>query len=575
MDETIYKYALQTSPFGYTFNELVVNENNIPINYIIRDSNQAFATFIGTTREALLDKPITEFNSSVFNDSFNWLATFASVALTGERTEFDAFSSIMNRYFHFSVSCPKKGFFIVISIDITQQKEMTDALARKEEERRQYFDNTPDGLFITDENYKYIDVNEAGCRIVGYTQEELKNLHIPDLIPTEENSVHRDNFKRLLSQGKSSRVGKLKRKDGTLVTVLLDAVKMKNGRLLALCKDLSGQERLEAEKKQYYLAFQSSSQPILITNADGTISSVNDAFIDMYGYPRDEIIGQNPHFLNPGKEVYNNLGVSYFEYDFLFRDLWQAVKDPNVKTWKGEIINRKKNGSLLWISLLVNALYDENNELTSIVGMPIDMTVSHDTAMSNRIQLFQTIADLAELRDDETGNHMKRVGLFAKLIARSLGMNQKYCNDIEVFAPMHDIGKVGILDSILRAPRKLTPEEFAIMKTHTTLGHNIVKGKAEFEMAAAITLCHHERFDGTGYPNGLSGKHIPQSAQITAIADVYDALRSKRPYKDPWPHDKTVEHIREAAGSHFDPDIVEHFLELHNRFDVVFKELSD
>ena len=170
---------------------------------------------------------------------------------------------------------------------------------------------------------------------------------------------------------------------------------------------------------------------------------------------------------------------------------------------------------------------------------------------------------------------MRRVGLFAKLLARELGMKEKYCNDIEIFAPMHDIGKVGILDSILLAPRKLSPEEFEIMKTHTTLGHNIVKGKAEFEMAAAITLCHHERFDGTGYPNGLSGKHIPQSAQITAISDVYDALRSKRSYKEPWSHEKAIAQIMASSGTHFDPDIVQHFLHLEERFNKIFKELAD
>lgn len=220
-------------------------------------------------------------------------------------------------------------------------------------------------------------------------------------------------------------------------------------------------------------------------------------------------------------------------------------------------------------------MYDDNGTLQSIIGFPVDMTVSHELAQKNRIQLYQTIADLAELRDDDTGNHMKRVGLFAKLIARELGKNEKYCDDIEVFAPMHDIGKVGILDSILMAPRKLTPEEFAIMKSHTVLGHNIVKGKDEFEMAAAITLCHHEKFDGSGYPNGIAGKHIPLSAHITALCDVYDALRSKRPYKEPWTHEDTVKHIVGSAGTHFDPDLISVFISLKDRFQSVFQELMD
>jgi response regulator RpfG family c-di-GMP phosphodiesterase len=223
----------------------------------------------------------------------------------------------------------------------------------------------------------------------------------------------------------------------------------------------------------------------------------------------------------------------------------------------------------------VNGVYNEKNELESIIGLPVDITHSHEKENRTRILLFQTIADLAELRDDDTGNHMKRVGIFARLLAKACGMNEKYCADMEMFAPIHDIGKVGILDSILRAPRKLTNEEFEIMKTHTTLGNSIVKGKADFAMAAAITLCHHEKFDGTGYPKGLKGKSIPLSAQITSIADVYDALRSKRSYKEAWSHEKAVAYIVENSGKQFDPDLIARFEELNPRFETVYRELMD
>lgn len=335
------------------------------------------------------------------------------------------------------------------------------------------------------------------------------------------------------------------------------------------------QESLEAEKQRYFYAFQSTSQPILITDATGNIISVNQALTDMYGYSQEELLGRSPSLLNPGRDVYENLGVSVFEYDSLFRELWRSVLDPAVGTWQGEVINRSRKGNLLWVNLVVNAIYDENGALQSIVGLPIDMTGTRESGLENRVQLYRTIADLAELRDDDTGNHLKRVGIFAKLLARGLGLREKYCSDIEIFAPLHDIGKVGILDSILRAPRRLSEDEFSIMKTHTTLGHNIVKGKSEFEMAAAITLCHHERYDGRGYPNGLEGKHIPLSAQITAVCDVYDALRSRRPYKEPWTHEDTVRHLYEQSGTHFDPDIVHVFLKFHDRFESVYHELAD
>lgn len=170
---------------------------------------------------------------------------------------------------------------------------------------------------------------------------------------------------------------------------------------------------------------------------------------------------------------------------------------------------------------------------------------------------------------------MRRVGIYSRLFAKALGMNEKFCADIELFAPMHDIGKVGILDSILRAPRKLTEEEFRIMKNHTILGHNIVKDKKGIEMAADITLSHHEHYDGSGYPNGLYGKHIPLSAHITSFVDVYDALRSRRPYKEPWSHEETVTYIKSRSGTQFDPDLEEAFNSLHEKFAAVFDELKD
>ena len=138
--------------------------------------------------------------------------------------------------------------------------------------------------------------------------------------------------------------------------------------------------------------------------------------------------------------------------------------------------------------------------------------------------------------------------------------------DIEVFSSMHDIGKVGISDEILLAPRKLTPKEFETMKSHTTLGYKILQGRSTFEMAADIALSHHEKYNGQGYPQGLKGEDIPMSARIVAIADVYDALCSKRPYKKPWPHADAVNELKSERGKHFDPNVTDAFLKEEEAF---------
>lgn len=575
MNLNVQEIILKKTTFGYSYDEIILDPEGKPVDYVFLDVNPTFEAMLGLESGTVGGKKLSEIAPRVLNDSFDWVDCFGKVALTGRSTELEAHSTALDKWFHLSVFSPKKGFFVVISFDITNQKKTERELLDGKEELREYIDNAPDGIFITDSALKYIYANAAACKMVGYAREEILDLQIKDLLADEDMMGHKRTLSELQVKKQSSRISHLIRKDGRKVTVDISVVNLKDGKLMAFCKDITKQEQVENEKNQYFTAFQKTSQPILITDAEGKIVSVNNSFLDMYGYSRSEVIGNNPRILNPGRDVYENLGVNVFEYEMKFRDLWRAVRNPKLRTWKGEVINRRKNNSLVWISLLVNAVYDDNGTLQSIIGFPVDMTLSHEVAQKNRIQLYQTIADLAELRDDDTGNHMKRVGLFAKLVARELGKNEKYCDDIEVFAPMHDIGKVGILDSILMAPRKLSAEEFGIMKTHTTLGYNIVKGKDEFEMAAAITLCHHERFDGTGYPNGISGKHIPLSAHITALCDVYDALRSKRPYKEPWSHEDTVKHIVGSAGTHFDPDLISVFISLKDRFQNVFQELMD
>ena len=203
------------------------------------------------------------------------------------------------------------------------------------------------------------------------------------------------------------------------------------------------------------------------------------------------------------------------------------------------------------------------------------MISSYSDTKNEKRKLYVSIAELAELRDIETGAHMRRVGIYSRLIAEALGLPRKLCEDIEVFAPMHDLGKVGIPDAILWAPRKLTYEEFEIIKNHTVYGENIVKKNKEMLMVAQVTLGHYEKFDGSGYPHGIKGDEIPVSARIVALADVYDALRNKRPYKEPWSHDETTTYIIANSGTHFDPEIVNMFSQLNEKFEKVYDEIKN
>ena len=188
-----------------------------------------------------------------------------------------------------------------------------------------------------------------------------------------------------------------------------------------------------------------------------------------------------------------------------------------------------------------------------------------------RLSCYKTLTQLAETRDHESEGHMNRVGFFSAMIARQMNLDEKFCQDLEIFAPMHDIGKVGIPDGILHVPRELCREEFQVIKMHTQIGWQILKDKQTFEFAANIAYTHHEHWDGTGYPEGRKGAEIPLGARIMAVADVFDALAFRRSYKDAMSIDKTFQIIEESSGSHFDPQIVEAFLKVRPEVEKLFE----
>lgn len=201
------------------------------------------------------------------------------------------------------------------------------------------------------------------------------------------------------------------------------------------------------------------------------------------------------------------------------------------------------------------------------------------------------LASLAETRDTDTGAHLHRTQTYVRMLAEELRRHGKHVDEltdvqIELLyntAPLHDIGKVGIPDAILQKAGKLTEEEYAIMQTHTTLGATALEKAAEecgeggqfLILAQEVALTHHERWDGRGYPQGLKGEAIPLSGRLMAVADVYDALRCVRCYKDAMPHDKVVEIIREESGKQFDPDVVDAFLAMEKKFREISKKFAD
>lgn len=254
--------------------------------------------------------------------------------------------------------------------------------------------------------------------------------------------------------------------------------------------------------------------------------------------------------------------------DYQLKALAAGARDFVAKPFdRTELLMRVRN--LLDAQLAHRLVHDQKNVLEELVRQRTEEL--HLT----RLQVVRRLGRAAEYRDNETGYHTIRMSQFSEVLARSLGWSKADCDLMLNASPMHDIGKIGISDSILLKPGKFEPAEWEIMKTHSAIGAELLAGDETrlLKLAYEIALTHHEKWDGSGYPQGLAGRSIPQSGRIVAVADVFDALTSERPYKKAWALDDAIAYIQENAGSHFDPEVVEHFqrclneiLEIRNQY---------
>lgn len=254
--------------------------------------------------------------------------------------------------------------------------------------------------------------------------------------------------------------------------------------------------------------------------------------------------------------------------------------------------NNKKVGIIFFCSVNKNEYKQEHVQFLEMLGNSISISFERHVFVDNLVySSILALAKLAETKDEDTGEHLERMQKYSKLIAHLLYKDSKYkeqitpefIENIEHFSPMHDIGKVGIRDSVLQKPGKLTVEEFEEMKQHSLIGAKVLRaaeenmekvGRGMFQLGIEIAEGHHEKWDGSGYPHGKRKQEIPLSARIVALADVFDALTSRRPYKKPFSFDIAFDMIQEASGKHFDPEIIRVFTQYKDTFYRVYKSFN-
>lgn len=250
--------------------------------------------------------------------------------------------------------------------------------------------------------------------------------------------------------------------------------------------------------------------------------------------------------------------------DFQLRALDSGARDYITKPFNvHELLSRVRN---LLQAHYAQKFVDAQNEILDqkVKERTAELELAHQEINSSRLQIIHRLGRAAEYRDNETGLHIIRMSKIAALIYQAIGKEAAACELLLNAAPMHDIGKIGIPDHILLKKGSFTPPEWEIMKGHVQIGADILSGDDSdlLQMAHEIALSHHEKWDGSGYPKALQGKDIPLVGRVTALADVFDALTSARPYKKAWSVEEAVDYINEQNGTHFDPALVDVFMNL-------------
>jgi PAS domain S-box-containing protein len=458
---------------------------------------------------------------------------------------------------------------------------------------KQYKDIVDERSIISKSNLEGIItyVNEPFEKISGYTKDELIGKpHNIVAHPDTKISIVKELWKRIkiekrLWQGRIKNLAK----DGSeyYVDIIIKPILDLDGNIIefiSLSNDITDLEKSkEYFKEQHqkgeinlgesiriansYKEAIDESNIILRMNLDKKIVYANDAFFKISGYTNDELIGKDYSFLE-------HVGLAKNEAEKKNRDIFSG------EIWKGKISNYKKNGDIFHCSVTMYPLKDKYGNVIEFMGIRHDITeienLQNELVQTQREIIFK-LGQIAETRSEETGNHVKRVAEYSKLLAQKINLNKEDINLLFLASPMHDIGKIGIPDSILNKPGKLDPNEWEVMKTHAQIGYEIFKDSSRpiLKAASIVSYTHHEKWDGSGYPLGLKGDDIHIFGRVTAVADVFDALGSDRVYKKSWPLENILDFFKKESGKHFDPNLIKIFIDNLDEFLEIREKFKD
>ena len=488
---------------------------------------------------------------------------------------------------------PLLGEMLGERIDFWLERQRIQSAQQREGRLLQEYKNVIDKSMIvskTDPHGIITYVNEQFCDISGYRADELiGRSHRIVRHPDTPESVFQDLWETILSGNMWKGVLKNRKKDGSAywVHAFIYPIITRQGQIdevIAIRNDVTqlhlvkeslsrALQRSDSDldeafhlSKQYETVIDESNS-LTRVDTEGKILFVNKRFCELSGYAKEEVIEQS----------FSAMYADDID-PLIVKQLWETIQSGHV--WRGVLKNKRKDGSLYWVKATVVPIKDKQGKITEFMSVRNDISEIiklHEEIESTQQEIIYHMGEIAESRSQETGNHVRRVAEYSRLLALKYGLDAQEANKIAMASPMHDIGKVGIPDTILHKPGKLTDEEWEIMKTHAMLGYAVLQHSKRpiLQASAIIAKEHHEKYHGRAYPLGRRGETFPLSGRTVATADVFDALSHDRCYKKAWEDADVFAFFEKERGAHFDPQLVDMFLAAKEEFLTIRDHFKD
>ena len=578
VDEIDFKKILKKLPFGYALHKIILDDNGVPDNYEYISINEAFEKFTGLKKENIIGKKVTEILPNIKNNEFDWIKCYGDIAINDSEYEFEQYSEELKKWYKIQVYSPKKYYFITYFIDVTNQ-------IKERELFRSTLISITEGIIVTDLYGKTMIINETAERITGWKKEDVLNSNVFEVFSILD--TEKDNILNIINNGEciKDKDYMLKSKIGIDIPVVynISPVKDRRGEIYGMVvsfKDIT--KKINKDKEIDYITYHDGltgaynrnfyneeikkidieeNLPISVIMGDvNGLKLTNDAFGHLMG---DKLLVSATNIMTRVCRD-NDIVVRWGGDEFII--LLPKTKEEEVQKISERIKEECLKEKIEMINISISLGYDTKNtndydlekSITNAEEMMYKIKMLDSKSVKSRTLklIVNTLYEKSE-RDDL---HSKNVSKICNLIGETMKMSKEKISELEILGDIHDIGKVGVSQSILNKVGELNSQEWEEVKKHPQIGYHIVSSSSDISFLGESVLTHHEWYNGSGYPKGLKGEEIPLMARILSIADAYDAMISYRPYRKTKTRDEAIEELRKYSGSQFDPQIVEIFI---------------